>query len=119
MIEINSREEFDFNILHNQEKVIMLLFSSSWCSPCKKLKGKLNSEETIQTLPKLLVLYIDTDTENDDLQEMIEKYKITTIPTQIFVKLIDNKLKKLEVINGNDWIKLVMTYNDLVKNIEN
>ena len=119
MIEVNSKEVLDNTIIENSDKLIMLLFSTSWCSPCKKLKERLKSDETINQLPNLFVIYIDAETENEELQELIDKYKITAIPTQVFVKLNDNKLKIIDIINGSDWIKLLMIYNDYFKNIEN
>jgi thiol:disulfide interchange protein len=111
MIDINSKDELDKNIMENKDSIIMLLFAASWCSPCKKLKNRLLNPDELKNLPKLLVLYIDTDTEDEELKTIMNNYDITNVPTQIFIKLDNNNIKFVDKIIGSDWIKLQMIYN--------
>jgi protein disulfide-isomerase len=111
MIDIYTKAELDKNIMGNKDSVIMLLFSATWCSPCKKLKNRLLNPDELKKLPKLLVLYIDTDTEDEELKTIMNNYNVINVPTQIFIKLDNNNIKIVDKIIGSDWIKLQMIYN--------
>jgi thiol-disulfide isomerase/thioredoxin len=112
MININGIDELDKFLIENQDKVIMLYFGAIWCQPCKKLKIRLENEETKTEMPNLSYCYIDIDDEcNNDICNI---YQVKLLPTIIFVKLEEDlSIKVLGKIDGYDWIKIVMTYNQI------
>lgn len=110
MHNINNIEELDNFIIDNKSNVILLYFGASWCGPCNKLKEKLCDEECLKDMSLLKVCYIDTD-ENEELSTM---YKIKSLPTQIFIKLDDDKVKIISKIEGYDYTKLLLEYNNYI-----
>jgi thiol-disulfide isomerase/thioredoxin len=106
MYEIESLEDLD-NFIVKNNKIILLYFGAVWCGPCKVLKQKLSENETLEQMPELTVCYIDTD-KNSEITEM---YSIKSLPTQIFIKLVNDNVKELSRIVGYDYTKLLMEYN--------
>ncbi len=113
MKEIFGVEQLDEFILENIDKdnVIVLYFGATWCGPCKQLKTKLGESETASLMPRLVVGYLDVDDETNS--KLVKKYKISSLPTQIFVKLDDNKVVPITRIEGYDFIKLELEYRKL------
>ena len=111
MININGLEELDNFLTINKDQITMLYFGGKWCKPCEKLKNRLENDETKIEMPKLISIYIDIDNENND--EICDIYNIKISPSQIFIKLIDFKVNIIDRIDGYDWIKLLMTYNNI------
>lgn len=107
MHEIESFDDLDNFIIDNNDKIILLYFGATWCGPCKTLKQKLADDETTNRMPLLQVCYIDTDN-NEDISS---KYKIKSLPTQIFVKLCNTKVKVISKIEGYDYTKLLLEYD--------
>ena len=107
MFNVQSIDDLDNFIIENQNDVVLLYFGTSWCGPCKLLKERLAQPDTINEMPYLKVCYIDTD-ENEEISEL---YKITTLPTQIFVRLYENKVKIAYRIEGYNYTKLLYEYN--------
>jgi thioredoxin-like negative regulator of GroEL len=112
MYEIESFEELDKFIIDNNNNAILLYFGATWCGPCVQLKQKLCEEDTIKEMPLIKVCYIDID-KNEDIAEL---YKISSLPTQIFVKLCKSKVKKISKLEGYDYTKLVLNYNSYILN---
>jgi thiol-disulfide isomerase/thioredoxin len=109
MININNIDELDNFIITNTDldNKILLYFGASWCKPCENLKARLNDIETKVSMPLLAVCYIDYD-ENED---MVNMYNISSLPTQIFIKLQNNKVKEISRIVGYNFIKLKCEYD--------
>lgn len=116
MKEIYGIEQLDELIFESieQGKVICLYFGAKWCGPCKQLKTRLVNSETIKIMPKLVVGYLDVDEEiNIDL---VKRYNIESLPTQIFIKLDKNKVIPVSKIEGYDFNKLTLEYNSYLAN---
>lgn len=110
MYNIESFDDLDNFIIENNDKIILLYFGATWCGPCKLLKQKLSEEESQCEMPLLKVCYIDVDN-NEDISST---YKITTLPTQIFIELSNNRVKIVSKIEGYDYTKLLLEYQSCV-----
>ena len=117
MKQINTLEDLDTFILGNKDNIILLYFGAVWCGPCKKLKEFLTNENTINNMPKLSVCYIDMDIENDKLKEVVGKYNINVLPTQIFITLNEYNIVEINRIEGFDKNLLQEYYNKYSKDI--
>ena len=77
------------------EKPTVIKFSSSMCLDCKKVKGEL---EPLKEKYKNQVTFIEINatSEEPDVQEKIETYGVTVVPTIIFLNPSKHKEKKIE-----------------------
>jgi protein disulfide-isomerase len=109
-------EELDEFILENikNKLVICIYFGAKWCGPCNQLKNKLLDPEIIESMPKLIVGYLDID--NDLNNDLIDKYNIVSLPTQVFIKLDKNKVIPVSKIEGYDFEKFKFYYDDYTCN---
>ena len=112
MKEISSVFELDQFIVKNisKNKKVMLYFGAKWCGPCKLLKQNLTDEEFMKSMKKLKVAYLDVD--NVNIQNLVDKYNVQSLPTQIFIKLDDNKIIEVSKIEGYDVNRLKKEYNN-------
>jgi thioredoxin 1 len=109
---ISGNKELDEFIIdnYNNNLVILLYFGAEWCGPCKQLKKRLDEAETIKIMPKLVVGYLDVD--DDENSSFVKKYKIESLPTQIYIKLNENKVIEMNRIEGYDFTKLKLNYDN-------
>ena len=114
MIEIKGYEELYKQLWENKDsdQVMMLYFGTSWCGPCQQLKEKINTEK--EHLKDLTMLYIDCD--EQDNEDIVNDWNITSLPTQIFVTLKGENVVKNSKIEGYDWTKFQMEYNKIIEN---
>lgn len=106
-------------ILKYPNEVILLIFSASWCGPCKMLKKKLldETDDYVRRIKDLKYAIIDADA--DENMPICKYYGVKGIPHQVFIKLVpDNNgnynVKILDQIIGYDLIGLVNKYEKLV-----
>ena len=134
---ISGLEELNSVLQHNINKTIMLMFTASWCGPCKRLKEHLYTTQKlnwpddnesseikesgicVDYQNDLLVVYIDVDDENNE--ELSSMYDVSSMPTQILIQMEHDKennklniIKKDEII-GCDIISLKMKLEKLIK----
>jgi thiol:disulfide interchange protein len=114
MINIAGIENLDEFIISASEnnKVIMLYFGAEWCGPCKQLKKRLADKESKTQMPNLVVGHLDVDDELNT--KLVKRYKVSSLPTQIFIKLDNSKVVELARIEGYDFTKLKLEYDKLV-----
>jgi thioredoxin 1 len=67
--------------LLNDAKPGLVVFSASWCGPCKVLKPAVHEAETLHK-DKLNVLILDVDSSGEDYSSC----GVTSVPTCIFFK---------------------------------
>jgi len=65
-----------------EEKVKSYYFGATWCNPCKQMKNLFKDKEVAKELSKFDFQVYDID-KSPDLKN---KYKVTKIPTMIFIK---------------------------------
>lgn len=106
MIVINSFEELNEFIQDSTRKTkqIMLIFSASWCKPCKDLKERI-VDIGMEDKKHLAIGLIDIDL-NDDLAA---RFRIRSLPTQVFVEMNTSNTRVIEKhrIIGFDWNSLL------------
>jgi thiol-disulfide isomerase/thioredoxin len=107
-------DQLDEFIIENcNNKAVLLYFGAEWCGPCKQLKKKLDEPETSNTMPKLVVAYIDIDDEENS--SLVKSYKVKSLPTQIFIKLDNNKVVEKSRVEGYDIIQLKLKYDEYIE----
>ena len=113
MIDIVGIDMLDDFIIesYEKEKIIMLYFGAEWCGPCKQLKKRLADKETEEMLPNLVVAHLDIEEKSNE--ELVEKYKINSLPTQVFITLNKNKVIEKARIEGYDFTRLKIEYDKL------
>lgn len=85
----NSQEGLTNDIQKNPNLPKIIKFSSSMCSDCQKLE---NSIKDISSNYKNKIEFININVQNRDkkTQELIKKYKVTLVPTLIYLDKDDN-----------------------------
>ena len=64
--------------------MIVNYFGASWCGPCKKAKPFVQSKEAELKNAGHEVVFWDID--EDESEDMVERYDVSGVPTLIFVK---------------------------------
>ena len=115
MDEIIGLNDLDNFILNNQDKNIILFFGAIWCEPCKKLKNNIIDIKDEIKKKNCCLCYIDVDNELNS--EIITKYKIKFLPSQICINLTNkNNCIKINITNridGYDYTKLQQIIDEL------
>ena len=109
MIDVIGYDQLNELIWNNKDKLILLYFGASWCGPCLQLKEKIINQK--DEVKEMVVLHLDCDLEENE--DIVSDWNITALPTQIFVHLEDTNVVKDDRIEGYDWIKLKMVYEEL------
>ena len=78
--EVKTVEEFE-NILKTNEKVV-IDFYADWCVPCKKLAPEFQKLSNQYDSVSFIKINVDTE----DIRSLVEDYKITALPTFVFIK---------------------------------
>lgn len=75
-IEKIGSEEFFYNKTDNGNAIV--LFSASWCNPCKKLKELIENTDPPSDSPDSQPILIEVDI--DEFPHLTEKFKIKGVP---------------------------------------
>lgn len=91
----------------------LLKFSAEWCGPCKTQK-----EEFVKHPLDIDIHEIDIDSENDEDQDLIQEYKIMSIPTMILTDEDGIMLAKFTGYTSSEKIKNTISKLQETKNNE-
>jgi thioredoxin 1 len=73
-------------------------FSASWCSPCKAYSPEWNKVVNSRKSDKIDFKEVDID---DDSEDLVEKFKISSVPTTLIVDDGAILFRKSGFINSN------------------
>ena len=96
MLIVQSQEDYRNKIFSSNKNIILVDFFAEWCGPCKLLTPKLENLE--KKYDNIEILKVDVD--NDNCSQISELYKITCMPTIIFLK--DKKNQENFKVEGNN-----------------
>jgi len=77
---VTSMDDFNNQLTAAGEKLVVVDFHATWCGPCKMIAPHL--EEMSKTMDDVVFLKVDVD----DCEDIAAEYKITAMPTFIFMK---------------------------------
>ncbi|KAJ8680363.1 hypothetical protein QAD02_016150 [Eretmocerus hayati] len=78
--EVESSEEFETKLKEAGDKLVIVDFFATWCGPCKMIAPKL--DELSKELDDVVFLKVDVD----KVENLTEKYEISSMPTFVFIK---------------------------------
>ena len=101
--EINSIDEF--NSKYKGNNIDVLIFSATWCGPCKRLKPLLMElivklQKNKEILKPVTFYFINVD----NCLSLSEHYKVSTIPTIIILTETIEKYRSNEINNLDEMI---------------
>jgi thiol-disulfide isomerase/thioredoxin len=108
-MELKTLKDFTHFLGKNQNKYIIIKFTAKWCGPCKMIQplfDKLHEEH------KSTVNIATVDIDNENMSELIEEWKISSLPT--FVLLEKNTQNVLDIFSGASNEKLVRLFNKTI-----
>lgn len=73
-------DDFQNQLKLAEDKLVVVDFFATWCGPCKMISPHL--EEMSKTMDDCVFLKVDVD----ECEEIAQEYKITAMPTFIFIK---------------------------------
>jgi len=87
------------------KKIMMVDFYADWCGPCKKMLASTYQDKTVVARSnEFIPVLIDTDKN----QELARKFKITAIPTVIFMTADGSVVKQnTGFMDAKDFLKMM------------
>lgn len=80
MEEVSSEMELQTILDENKDKLVVLDFTAGWCAPCKQIAPFVS--QLCEDNPSCIFVKIDAD----KVRPLMEKYKVTALPTFKFIK---------------------------------
>ena len=81
--------ETQLNEILNNNKIVLIDFSTQWCVPCKKMKPII--EEIQKENPNVKILFIDADAN----KELVKLYQIKGVPVFIVFRNGEESFRKI------------------------
>ncbi|KAH8390667.1 hypothetical protein KR215_009572, partial [Drosophila sulfurigaster] len=97
---IEDANDFKTQLANAGEKLVVIDFFATWCSPCKKIEPKLK-ELAQQYADKLIILKVDVN----KCEDIAMENNVSTIPTFLFLK----NSEKVDQFSGSNAAKLADT----------
>merc|ERR1739848_723365 len=100
---VQDMDDFNNQLEAAGGKLVVVDFFATWCGPCKLVAPHL--EEMSKSMDDVVFLKVDVD----DCEDVAAEYKITAMPTFIFIK---NKAKVADLTGANvDKLKALVADN--------
>ena len=112
-IHITSKSDLIQKINLYTDKLLIFMFTASWCNPCKNIKKIIHNETDNTGLAiennHVVFFYIDVDIN----EELTNEFNINSMPTFILHRVgNDNKLRVVNTFKGADKNKLIAAINE-------
>lgn len=109
-IHITDKNDLIKQIHDNSDKLLIFMFTASWCGPCKAIKRAIynDKKEGLANDKRCVYFYIDVE-ENEELSS---EFKIDSMPTFMIHKVENGKLVLKETFKGANKDKLVKCVED-------
>lgn len=91
----------------NENKIIFLDVSATWCGPCKKLKSTTFTDSNVSRLFNAKFINVNLDENDPKSAKVYKKYKIVQYPTLLF---LDSSGSVLSSIYGYVSPKQLLSY---------
>lgn len=115
ILHISGKGNLFAEIVRHYDDLIIFLFTAKWCGPCKYIKKEIEDERGFANrYPKCCFMYIDVDDINNE--DILTDFKIQSMPTFVFNKIVNDKLEKLETFSGADRRLLEELINKHISN---
>jgi len=89
---VKDMDDFNSQLAAAGGKLVVVDFHATWCGPCKMIAPHM--EEMSKTMQDVVFLKVDVD----DCEDIAAEYKITAMPTFIFIK---SKTKVADLTGAN------------------
>jgi len=80
---VENKADFSSQLAAAGGKLVVVDFHATWCGPCKMIAPHL--EEMDKTMDDVVFLKVDVD----ECEDIAEEYKVTAMPTFIFLKNLE------------------------------
>lgn len=77
---VKNSDDFKAQLSGAGDKLVVVDFFAAWCGPCKFISPKVEELSTVET--EVIFLKVDVD----ECEDIAECYKISSMPTFIFIK---------------------------------
>lgn len=95
----------------NENKIIFLDISATWCGPCRKLKSNTFKDSAVSKLFNAKFINVNIDENDSKSTEIYKKYKIVQYPTLLFLDSNGNVLKRIiGYVNPSELISYANKY---------
>lgn len=74
----------------------IIKFSATWCAPCKTFAHTFHEVKKMEEFSN--IEFKEFDVEEDGIEDLVEKFKISTVPCTI---LLDENGELLKKVSGN------------------
>ena len=91
---------------NNNNKLIVLYFTASWCGPCETIKDFVFEQVANYTNAYFSIIDVD----NEDYQDLCDDFSVNAMPTFIFYKT-STELDKVIGEDKDKIQKLLLTHN--------
>jgi thioredoxin 1 len=117
---ISTKNEFTNNLIKNNNKINIVMFSASWCGPCKTIRPEYIKMQENDNKHNYLYIDIDEyDDENDDCEYIKQVESVPTfmifIGTDFVSELSFNELN--DAIKDCEKMKYQIKINEVVQRL--
>ena len=91
--EPETMDELEMRLVDDQ--LAVLYFYTDWCIPCQKFSDVWNKISSSH--PDVTFIKVD----KDSADELVSEYGVKKLPTFVFIKSKNNKIKKLSTVSGS------------------